>query len=314
MVAISGPEQERVFDMGSSDQELAEQAALDRDADYYTDDEQPLHPVALTVPYSMSRYESTNEQFCAVMDRAMELGLARIQGQALTDAGGRLALAGLDPQADHMRAQHGLVIVGGRLEPVEGREHHPVSAVSWYGAVVFANVLSEMAGLEPVYDLADWTWDTSKNGYRLPTEAEWEYAARGSERHVYAWGDEMDGRYVSQGTLRPVGYHDGSLRDGRQTLSNASPFGLFDMTGNVWEWVWDWYGRDYYGRSPAADPLGPETGDPRPPYDLTSTRVWRGCGWMASPGMGYLRVAKRWSAAPGAFYAETGFRLARTTR
>ena len=314
MIAILGPETARTFYMGSSDAELAEGAALDRDADYYTDDEQPRHEVKLTVPYSLARYETTNEQFCVVMNRALDLGLAVISGQTLTDPTGEFALAGLDPQADRMKAQAGFVVVGGRLEPVEGRERHPVNAVSWYGSVVFANVLSEMAGLEPVYETVGWTWDTSKNGYRLPTEAEWEYAARGSERHVYAWGDELDERYASQGTLMPVGFHDGSVREGVQTLSNASPFGLFDMTGNVWEWVWDWYGRDYYRHSPAVDPRGPETGDDRPPYDLSPTRVWRGCGWMAAPGMGYLRVAKRWSSAPDAFYVETGFRIARTER
>ncbi len=71
--------------MGSSDRDLAEQAVLGRDADYYTDDEQPLHPVALTVPYSVAKYETANEQFCAVMNRAMLPDSGGIQEQALTD-------------------------------------------------------------------------------------------------------------------------------------------------------------------------------------------------------------------------------------
>jgi len=188
-----------------------------------------------------------------------------------------------------------------------------VNDVSWYGAVAYSNFLSELSGLEPVYDLESWEWDTAKNGYRLPTEAEWEYAARGAMRQVYAWGDEISELYLHYGATVPVGSYDGTSRDGIETRDNASPFGIRDMTGSVWEWVWDWYDRDYYGNSPSIDPLGPEEGDDRPPYHVDiGTRTWRGGGWQAGLGWGYLRIAKRWSSDPGDYYSETGFRLAQS--
>jgi formylglycine-generating enzyme required for sulfatase activity len=107
----------------------------------------------------------------------------------------------------------------------------------------------------------------------------------------------------------PVGFYDGTKKEGVRTENNASPLSLYDMTGNVWEWCWDWYGRGYYGQSPAVDPRGPEVGDNRPPYHVDEpTKVWR--GWAGNAG--YSRVAKRWSAAPDLSINEVGFRIARS--
>lgn len=299
--------------MGSSDEELQEQSSLGRDQDYYTDDEQPLHQVTLTVPYAVSKYEITNEQFCTVMNWAIDQGRATISSDQLRDATSEYVFLGLDADAETVKAQHGIVVDGSHLKPAEGRQDHPMNAVTWYGAVAFCNYLSEMSGLEPAYYLETWSWDAAGNGYRLPTEAEWEYAARGTNRHVYAWGDHISSVYVSYGSTRPVGFFDGADREGIATNNNASPFGIYDMTGSVWEWVWDWYSRVYYAQSPATDPLGPESGDGRPPYHADEpTKVWRGGGWMAPIGWGYLRVAKRWSCAPYDYYSETGFRIAQT--
>lgn len=308
MIPIVNQGESAVFVMGSSEEELKQQAFLIQDRDYYTDDEQPLHQVTLTVPYAMSKYEITNELYSAVMNWALDRGLAKISSDQLTDTSGQYVFLGL-AQTD----QYGIVVKGEHIQPVEGREDHPVMAVSWYGATAFCNFLSEMNGLDQVYDLTTWRWDTTKKGYRLPTEAEWEYAARGTTRHIYAWGDDISSLYVSYGSTRPIGFFDGSTKDGVDTRDNASPFGIMDMTGNVWEWVWDWYGRSYYASSPAIDPLGPTTGDDRPPYNVNeATKVWRGGGWRAPIGWGYLRIAKRWSSAPDDFYNETGFRIART--
>jgi formylglycine-generating enzyme required for sulfatase activity len=302
-----------VFRMGSTDEELAAQSHLRTDADYYTDDEQPAHKVMLTVPYAIGTYEVTNFQYCEVMNWAIEHGYARIDGLRLVDSTGTFLFLSLDPTFGGYRSQLGIRMEGNRLEAAGKLGDHPVNAVTWYGAAAFANFLSRQNGLDPAYDAATWEWRVGAGGYRLPTEAEWEYAARGAARHVYAWGDTISDLYNLYGDTHPVGYFDGTEKKGKPTGDNSSPFGVFDMTGNVWEWCWDWYARGYYGVSPAEDPLGPEQGEDRPPYDVDSpTRVWRGGGMLAPEDWGYLRIAKRWSAGPEKFFMEAGFRIART--
>lgn len=130
----------------------------------------------------------------------------------------------------------------------------PVGVI-WYDAVEYCNWLSEQAGLTPCYELKRLatTCDFSANGYRLPTEAEWEYAARGgnkSQGHVYAGSDDPDA----------VGWHAGNSGEQAQPVGQLQPneLGLYDMSGNRTEWCWDWYRRDYYASSPADDPTGPE--------------------------------------------------------
>jgi len=313
MITIIKPGDTGSFLMGSTDEELEAQAAVTTDGDYRTDDEQPAHQVNLTTPYAIGEFEITNAELCAVMNWAIERGYAKVDGDRLIDSSGPYALLNLSLEGGTFQAQRGIVVLVGRLQPVTGFGDHPVYDVTWYGAAAFANFLSRMNGLEPVYDPATWKWNTEKNGYRLPTEAEWEYAARGKERRMYAWGDVMGSEYNRYGSTHPAGYFDGTAKGGAQTKKNASPFGVFDMTGNVWEWCWDWYGREYYRASPATDPLGPEQGDDRPPYTVDQpTKVWRGGGWLAVMDSGYLRIAKRWSTAPGDFVTEVGFRIAQT--
>jgi formylglycine-generating enzyme required for sulfatase activity len=302
-----------VFLMGSTDEELEAQSYLGKDSDYYTDDEQPAHAVRLTVPYAIGTYEITNYQYCDVMNWAVANGYAQIDGEFLADSTGTFVFLNLNPKTGGFRSQLGIRVREGLLEPVEKSGDHPVNAVTWYGAAAYANFLSQKNGLNPAYDPATWEWNDGADGYRLPTEAEWEYAARGTERFVYAWGDTMGDQYNRYGDTHPVGYFDGTEKKGKLTGDNSSPLGVFDMTGNVWEWCWDWYGRGYFAVSPAEDPIGPERGDDRPPYDVDSpTKVWRGGGMLAADYMGYLRIAKRWSAGPGKFHMETGFRVART--
>jgi formylglycine-generating enzyme required for sulfatase activity len=312
LTTIIPPDETAEFLMGSTDEELAAQSGLRKDAGYYTDDEQPAHEVKLTVPYAIGTYEITNFQYCDVINWAIEKGYAKIDGERLVDSTGTFLFLSLDPKYGGYRSQLGIRVNGERLEPVEKASDHPVNAVTWYGAAAFANFLSRKNGLDPAYDEATWEWRADANGYRLPTEAEWEYAARGTKRYVYAWGDTMSDRYNLYGSTRPVGYFDGTVKRGKPTADNSSPFGVYDMTGNVWEWCWDWYGRGYYAQAPAEDPRGPGLGDTRPPYDDTPTKVWRGGGMLAADDFGYLRIAKRWSSSPESFYMETGFRVART--
>ncbi len=321
MVPIIPVGQQGDFVMGSTADELANQPQRSGDEHYYTTDEQS-HKVRLTIPYEIGKYEISNTMYAEVMNHAITTGLARISDGDLYDKTGR-KLLGITHlvEAEYYGVQYGMEIKDGLLVPKPGHADSPVHAVTWYGAVVFCNVLSKIHGLDPVYDTADWTWDVSRKGYRLPTEAEWAFAARKDKRWTYAWGDEFGPDYCCDDSFNeatgwkflftPVGFFDGSNRNGFQTRDNASPFGVYDMTGNVWEWCWDWYSADYFAQGPVVDPLGPETGDLRPPFDeKLPTRVWRGCGWLGIPA--YLRIAKRWSTSAETAINEVGFRIART--
>jgi formylglycine-generating enzyme required for sulfatase activity len=188
----------------------------------------------------------------------------------------------------------------------------PVESVTWLRAVNFANALSRAAGLPECYDstgaiIDGWTpYDCQ--GYRLPTEAEWEYAARaGTTTATYA-GDLTE-QACEDKTLLPIAWFCGnSERDIHSVgLKLPNAWGLYDMLGNVSEWTNDWYG-PYPGNAldPASltDPVGPTTG---------ISRVFRGGGWSSTAGTARAAVRLRYEVEfPNAQSVALGFRLART--
>jgi formylglycine-generating enzyme required for sulfatase activity len=141
----------------------------------------------------------------------------------------------------------------------------PVDSVRWSDAVRYCNKRSEMENLEPCYDLETWECDFEASGYRLPTEAEWEYACRAGTQTAYFFGDD-----AAKLKLYAV-YKANSENQSRPVAGKLpNPWGLYDMSGNVLEWCHDIYDADYYKNGPAKNPRGPEKGD---------TRVLRGGSW-----------------------------------
>jgi sulfatase modifying factor 1 len=145
----------------------------------------------------------------------------------------------------------------------------PVAGVQWVDAARFCNKCSDVDGLRACYDLKTWTCDFDADGYRLPTEAEWEYACRAGTTSKYFFGDSPSDlpahawtKQNSEGKVRPVG----------QKAPNA--WGLRDMHGNVWQWCNDWYDEHYYASSPKENPRGPVEG---------KQRVLRGGAWDSDP-------------------------------
>lgn len=205
--------------------------------------------------FYMDKYEVTNAQFCQFLN---EKGNQTEGGAEWQDIG--------DEDCKIMKQ-------GTRYVPVSGYDNHPVIEVSWYGANAYAQCA----------------------GKRLPTEAEWEYAARGaniSRGYKYSGSNNADAvawwHKNSGGQTHPVG------------TKQPNELGLYDMSGNVWEWCADWYDSGYYSKSPYENPTGPASGQ---------VRVMRGGSWSIDEK--YLRCSYRNYDYPHPRYDFIGFRLVR---
>ena len=173
----------------------------------------------------------------------------------------------------------------------------PASDVSWFAAIEFCNRLSARAGYRPCYSrlFGRWRCDWRADGYRLPSEAEWEYACRADSTTRYGFGDDP-------ADLDGYAWYKTNANDRRQPVATrrANAWGLYDMHGNVWEWCWDWYGR--YSPKTARNPRGPTK-------FVGGGRVLRGGSFDDSPAR--LRSARRGDGGPESRLWDDGFRCVR---
>jgi formylglycine-generating enzyme required for sulfatase activity len=178
---------------------------------------------------------------------------------------------------------------GGGKEKVNGWDtsRFPVEKVSWDDAVEFCRILSAKEG----------------KTYRLPTEAEWEYACRAGTTTPFSFGSSLNGRQANCNGNYPYGTEEkGPFVDDITPVGKypSNAFGLYDMHGNAWQWCQDWYGLDYHSNSPTDDPQGPTSG---------ALRVFRGGCWYDSAV--FCRSARRNGGGPASRFNDLGFRVAR---
>ncbi len=300
--------------------------------------ERPVHTVTLDSFY-MGKYEITNQQYCDFLNSAKVQGLITVTDGVVYKAGSGTTYLYCDTSTSSPYSQIAYNGSTFSVQTKSGRSmvNDPMVRVSWYGAVAYCNWRSGQLGkqlcydsgtLLPIYPL--------RNGVRLATEAEWEYAARGGlSGRRFPWGNDIyhtQANYYSSGSYSydkgptrgyhplwndgvypytsPVGFFDGTLKyksaynwpgsaTSYQTTNGGNGYGLYDMAGNVWEWCNDWYSSSYYSSSPSSNPTGPSSG---------SYRVLRGGDW--DNGASNCRVANRIGDWPDNRDSFIGFRVA----
>jgi formylglycine-generating enzyme required for sulfatase activity len=261
-------------------------------------DELPVHGVALSA-FWIDKYEVTNVAYASFLNEAFAAGKIRVWANKVYQfrTGGEMLCS--------LRASDSASSItwdGTTFEVLPNMEIHPASGITWFGAASYANAKSVSSGLQPCYNPTTWACDFNADGYRLPTEAEWEYAARGNTPtySAFPWGNTINGSQANfsgsgdpydEGTT-PCGYYDGNQIPNGVNMANG--FGLYDMNGNISEWCHDKYDPTYYSWGPSFNPTGTNAAN--------APRVHRGGSWSSQSNL--LRSAARTSGG------HRGFRLA----
>jgi formylglycine-generating enzyme required for sulfatase activity len=186
-------------------------------------------------------------------------------------------------------------VIGSNPSRFTGDDNLPVEMVSWEDAVAFCNALSTKAGLQPCYNDSSGSCDFSKNGFRLPTEGEWEYACRAGSTTEYNLGGAENDLALAR-----AGWYNVNSSSKTHPVGQKTPnaWGLYDMHGNVWEWCNDWFGS--YTSGSATNPTGALNG---------SDRVDRGGCWFSNAN--YCKSAFRSYITPASRWFDLGFRVVR---
>jgi len=275
------------------------------------------HEVTLTRAFYLGQHDVTNQEYLEAVQWAYDHGYVTATTTSVLDN-----LDGSTQELLHLYATYSEIAFSGGVFSLreslssdaqsaypEGYDpsNHPVVYMTWYGAAAYCDWLSLQAGLPRAYNHSTWQCNGGDpygaQGYRLPTDAEWEYAAQYDDERNYPWGNEAP-------DCSRLNFYDYYYGEGDYCIGWTSPvgsypnapaaLGLSDMAGNVWEWCNDWHVCDL-GTSPVTDPPGPASG---------SYRVLRGGSWDYDAS--HPRCAYRYNNNPSYGYNSFGFRASRT--
>jgi formylglycine-generating enzyme required for sulfatase activity len=256
--------------------------------------EKPMHQVYVSEFY-LAQFETTNEEVRDLMQWAYDNGRIGVNRDKVTNKFGSTPLVLQLKGVTDAIAHNQMNFTNGQFYVDAGMQRNPCVGITWYGAAMISNWKSEREGLQPCFNPTNWVCDFSKNGYRLPTEAEWEKAARGGlTNDNYPWSSPRTASYLNQITTNyctftpvglphpfrttEVGFYDGVRNLPATNMVNG--YGLYDMAGNVREWCYDWFDPGFYSAPEAKlqDTTGPAVGTTVTFPNNTSgpTRVSRG--------------------------------------